>query len=333
MIHKCNACARERAKPGGAQEAPLPFSRLEAFTTPFKHIGLDYFGPFVIRITKKMTSKAWVALFTCSVTRAVHLEVVNALTGAACLDAFKRFVSTRGLPATVTSDNGLNFVRTERSLRALWESLKSSDMQNYFGEQGIEWNFIAPKAAWWGGHFERLIRIVKDCLKRSLKTRVLPLFEFITLIKEIEAIVNSRPLTHIPSSPNDPVPLTPAHFVASRIPISLPSGRVASAGERHDNLVGLWRARERVLNLFWHRWRNEYLLLLRSGHYRKGTNEAQLKENDVVIIQQENAPRNLWRLGRITKMIRGRDGTPRSCQVSTAKGTLCRAVQHLYKII
>ena len=284
-------------------------------------------GPFETK-----SGKVWLCLFTCSVVRAIHLEVAKNLSAEAFISCFKRFVSARGVPQRAVSDNGLNFVRSEKALRALWNNLKTERVQNFFGLRQIEWVFNVPRAAWWGGQFERLIRVVKDCLRKTSKMRVLRLFDFMTLIKEIEAIVNARPLTASPPGPDDSVALTPGHFIASRFPTSLPAGTIEVRGIKSDDLVKAWKTREVMLNDFWSRWKNEYILYLKSCHHRKRSRAEPLRVNDIVLIHEDNIPRLKWRLGRIVRIVGGRDGKERTCIVRTGRESVTRTVQHLYKL-
>lgn len=292
------------------------------------NVGLDYLGPSGIK-----SGKVWVCLFTCSVTRAVHLETVEDCSAEAFLNTLKRFIATRGTPKRIISDNGSNFVRSAKALRCLWESFQGSELQEFMSVKGLSWSFNVPRASWWGGQFERLIRVVKECLKKTLNNANLSLFGFMTLIKEIEAIVNSRPLTIHPESPLLPERLTPGHFLSHGASLLLPSGSIRVPGEREDQLSRLWKAREKLLSLFWTRWRDEYLLLLRSAHQRRNSGCSSLSIGDIVLIDEPKLGRSKWKLGRVEEVIRGKDGVPRSCKLKTQHGICARAFQSLYKLL
>lgn len=328
VIFNCVVCKRMSASSAGAMEAPLPPERLQEFKA-FANVGIDYIGPFQVKSEKR---RVWGVLFSCCVTRAIYLDVVEDLTKHSFLLALKRFVATHGLLRSIVSDNATTFIGASRALKALWENLRSEDTQAYFGREGIRWTFNAPRASWWGGHFERLIRIIKSCLRKCMGKAILPIVDFVTLLKEIQGVINSRPLTRLPTSTAEPVALTPAHFLASQLPLALPPGTVVS-GKKPEDLAKLWRLREGIIKSFWNRWRKEYILLLRAAHKRQDAAGEQLRVGDIVIVQEENVHRQYWRLGVIEELISGRDGNVRSYKLRTSCGVITRAAQHLYKLV
>ncbi|XP_003741304.2 uncharacterized protein LOC100905131 [Galendromus occidentalis] len=327
LQNSCETFEGYTAQPGGAEEAPLPQSRVESGGV-FKNIGVDYLGPFQIK-----GAKVWIRLFTCSVVRGLHLEVAENLSAEAFSSCFNRFIAARGVPHRINSDNGCNFVRSAKAMKALWDNLREEQTQNFLGLREIEWSLNAPKAAWCGGQFERLIRTVKDCLSKTTNMHSIPLFDFLTVIKEIESIVNSRPLTNCPTSVDGFPPLTPSHFLTPSMPISLPAGDVTGAGIRPDALVHAWKRGEALLDDFWKRWRMEYLLCLRSAHERRTNNTGETAVGDVVLIHEDNINRLHWRLGRVIGILKSRDGQIRTCKVKTAGGVIVRTVQHLFKLL
>ena len=137
------------------------------------------------------TEKVYVCLFTCAATRAVHLELVDACSAEQFLKAFRRFASRRGLPRVVMSDNAKNFKSCRNEIEKIRRSPK---VKAHLANHGVSWNFIGEKAHWWGGFWERLIRLTKDCLKRSIGKALLTFDEMHTLPVEIEGVLNARPL-------------------------------------------------------------------------------------------------------------------------------------------
>lgn len=319
VIHKCVKCLRDRAKLVDADEAPLPVSRTELSFRPFKTTGIDYMGPLLVRCNG-MERRVWVALFTCAAIRAVHLEVVEDLSTASCLSAIRRFIARYGRPDCMISDNALQFKKAHRCLAALWQSLRSEPVQNFFGKEGIQWKFNVPRAPWWGGFFERLIGVVKRCLRKAVGTQKLKLLEFTTVLHEVAAVVNQRPLTGQPCEVGSPRALTPSAFLGPAIPLSLPAGQIIGLGEKPDGLVKLWRTRERILQIFWRRWREEYLLYLRTAVRRQGDGGATLCVGDIVIIKEDSTARAFWKLGRIEEVLASRDGVPRAYKVHLGNG-------------
>ena len=160
IVHKCTACRRHAARNMEAPFTPLPENRVRE-AAAFEVVGIDYAGPLFL----KEGCKAYICLFTCAVYRAVHFELVTSLSTEEFIEAFRRFIARRGRPSVVYSDNGRNFVGLANLLRKInWQKI-----QRYCSLSQIEWNFNPPSAAWWGGWWERLIRILKDLLRRTLR--------------------------------------------------------------------------------------------------------------------------------------------------------------------
>ena len=158
-------------------------------------------------------------MFTCAVTRAIHLEVVTDLTERSFLQAFRRFASRKSLPRLVLSDNASTFVVGAEELKHLFQSLS---LKEEFTRQGVEWQFIPKCTPWFGGFWERLIGLSKNALKKTLGRAFITLLELQTLTVEIEGILNDRPLTYASSDLQDDKPLTPSHLLYGRRITSLP---------------------------------------------------------------------------------------------------------------
>ena len=182
--------------------------------------------------------------------------------------------------------------------------------------------FNAPKAPWWGGLFERMVRSVKRCLRKIIGRACLSLDELHTAVIEVEAVVNSRPLTYV-SSDDLVEPLTPSHLLTGRRILNLPDrlrGEVPDDDVDHNALGRRAQHLSRVLDRFWKRWKNEYLLELRSAHrHDRGKEEASpVSADDLVVIHYENQPRGFWKLGRVERVMTGRDGLARGAVVRVA---------------
>ncbi|GFT16112.1 integrase catalytic domain-containing protein, partial [Nephila pilipes] len=154
-LHKCLPCKLFKAKCGMQIEAPLISERVVP-SAPFTITGIDFTGPVNIRCLKPRDT-AYIALFTCATTRAFHIELVSDLTTDKFLLVLQRFVGHRGLPNTIYTDNATTFHAANKELILLWQTLSSAKTQQYYAQNGITWRFIAPRAAWWGGWWERLI--------------------------------------------------------------------------------------------------------------------------------------------------------------------------------
>ena len=334
-IHRCLVCRKQSCGPASEPVAPLPADRVKK-SEPFTITGVDFAGPLFCR-GDNGCKKTYIALFTCAVTRAVHLELVSDLSAPAFLLAFKRFVARRGISAVVYSDNALTFKRAAKDLKEMFSAIKSPEVQSYFANNGIRWKYIVERAAWWGGFWERLVRSVKVCLRKVLGRSSLTFEELSTVLAEIEAVINSRPLTFLYPDASEPEPLSPAHFLVGRKLTCLPphhlSAEALTGGTSRTKLVRRWKYRSAIVEGFWRRWRHEYLLELRSAHLAKPTPSSGLNVGDLCLLKEDNLPRHMWRTCRIKDTFEGRDSKVRSCRIVLPGGTqLKRPVQLLYPL-
>ena len=187
--------------------APLPKSRLHK-VVPFKVTGVDFTGALFVNETDGSETKVYICLFTCATSRAIHLEVVTDLTEETFIQAFRRFASRKSLPKRMISDNASTYLSAADELKQLFQS---PSLKKVFSDRGIAWEFIPKRAPWYGGFWERLIGMTKTVIKKVLGRARISLFALQTLVTEIEAVLNDRPLTYVSSDVNDPEPLTPAH--------------------------------------------------------------------------------------------------------------------------
>ncbi len=177
---QCVSCERQDVGACVQSMAPLPDLRVRK-SPPFSVVGIDHGGP--LYCCDFPGTKFYVLLFTCAVVRAVHLELVTSLSSEATLLAVRRFIARRGMPSVIMSDNAKGFTAA------------SFQLLHQFGLDGPEWWFIAPRAPWWGGWWERLMGVVKAALRKSVGSRSLTQVELETSLHEVEGCVNSRPLT------------------------------------------------------------------------------------------------------------------------------------------
>ena len=175
----CVSCQRQDAPECNQPAAPLPEGSATK-SPPFSVTGVDHAGPvFCVDFPGK---KLYITLFTCAVTRAVHLELVESLSQDQFMLAFRRFAARRGMPSVMYSDNARTFLSADVLL------------QKCFGHLAPRWRLIVPRSPWWGGWWESLIKSCKSGLRKSLGTRCLTRTELETVLFEVEACINSRPL-------------------------------------------------------------------------------------------------------------------------------------------
>ena len=203
-------------------------------------------------------------------------------------------------------------------------------LTRYFGHLAPKWKFIVPRSPWWGGWWERLVRTVKVGLRKSFGSRCLSRTELETVLLEVEACINSRPLTPVTDSLEGDSPLTPSHFLTGRGAGF--QSRVLEDPEAVNAkmLCDRARVRERRLNRFWSVWQTEYLRTLPQS-VRRFRDHGELRQGSVVLIREDDLPRMKWMIGVVTKLFPGRDGLSRSAQIRTQGGQVkTRAVQRLY---
>ena len=269
--------------------------------------------------------KRYGVIFTCMACRAVHLEVAHSLDTDSCINAIRRFVCRRGPITHLRSDNGTNFVGANRELKEALAALKHSKIQSAFLEEGIQWSFNPPTASHHGGAWERIIRIIRQTLTSVLHQQTLNDEVFQTVLCEVEAILNDRPITRLSGDPNDLEALTPNHILTmKRIPV-LPPGLF----EKSDlYLKKRWRQVQYISDLFWKRWLREYLPLLQER--QKWSKERRnIVTGDIVLIADATAPRGSWLMGRVLETYPDGKGLVRSARVKTRTSTLERPVTKL----
>ena len=230
VIHKCITCFRFRASGSSQLLGQLPAPRVTP-SKPFSQCAVDYAGPMLLRQggqRSKSFTKAYISLFICLSTKAIHLELVSDLSADAFLAALKRFISRRGIPEQIFSDNGTNFRRAGTILHQLYKLFQRDEFQraaqDFASPRGIKWSFIPPSAPHFGGLWESGVKSVKFHLRRVIgNTKSHRNFEeFSTVLTQVEACLNSRPLFSISNDAGDPEPLTPAHFLVGSPLTALP---------------------------------------------------------------------------------------------------------------
>lgn len=255
MLRNCTTCAKIQGKVcDPIAPAVLPDFRLEK-SFAFANTGVDFAGPLYVKNMyggdEKM-HKVYIALFTCASSRAVHLDLVPALDSQSFIRCLKRFFARRGVNQLFVSDNAKTF--------------KSRDVQQFVLQKGINWRFNMPRAPWWGGFFERMVRCTKSSLKKTLGGARLNYEELLTVLIDVEAVLNSRPLTYIYDDEIEEV-LTPSHLMIGRRLLS--SKAKAEEATHGDGLTDV-KKRAKFLKLlqghFWNRWQREYLTELRQFH-------------------------------------------------------------------
>lgn len=256
-------------------------------------------------------------------TRAVHLDVVPDQTTFAFIHCLKRFVARRGLPKRFISNNGKTFKAASNYLKAVFRG------GVVHAGLGVAWQFNMERAPWWGGAFERMVRSTKRCLKKLIGRAHFSLDELTTALAEIEAVLNSRPLSYV-SGDDMEEPLTPSHLITGHRPddlhhaCDLDDDEFTLDSKQVKNRV---KHLNNVLNHFWKRWHTEYLSHLREvhAHFSKRHSDdsnSPILVGEIVIVKDDHLPRGQWKLGIVQEIMRGRDGQTRAATVRVPAKTL-----------
>ena len=196
--------------------------------------------------------------FVCFSTKAIHLELVSDLTSECFIAAFKRFISRRGIPLEVNSDNGTTFVGASKQIEQLKQffSNNSEEICNFATSLNIQWHFIPPRAPHFGGLWEAGVKSVKKLLQTTLQGSKFTYEQYLTFLTQVEACLNSRPLVLESSDPNEPGALTPGHFLIGGPITALPNKDLSSVPA---NRLKHWQSLEQKSQIFWKKWSREYL--------------------------------------------------------------------------
>lgn len=275
--------------------------------------------------------KVYVSIFICFVVKAIHLEIVNDLTTEAFLGALKRFTSRRGRPVVLHSDNGTNFVGANNELKKILKSLfkGKGDIENYLAKEGIKWKFNPPSAPHFGGLWEAGVKSLKYHLRRVIGNTILSYEEFLTLVVQIEAVLNSRPLCPLSNDPKDMSAITPAHFLIGSSLLAMPDPDYT---EIPMNRLSRWQLVQKMSQNFWKKWSSEYLSRLQTRpKWCKGN--VDFKEGDLVLVKpMENSGNLKWHLARIVKVHPGKDNIIRVITLKDTSGTYKRPVTKIVSL-
>ncbi|XP_068227672.1 uncharacterized protein [Palaemon carinicauda] len=243
FIHKCVTCHKLRGKTECQIMSDLPEDRLEP-SPPFTNVGVDAFGPWTIvsRRTRGgyVNSKRWAILFSCLVTRAVHIELIEEMSSSAFINAVRRFISLRGQVKIFLSNRGTNFIGAVDQRRIDSINVEDGPLRKFLYNSGTTWIFNPPHSSHMGGAWERMIGITKRILNsmllnntgKSLTHDVLN-----TFLTEVSAIINSRPLVPVSTDPENPLFLTPTMLLTQKTDYIFTSDQLGDFNERDLHLA------------------------------------------------------------------------------------------------
>ena len=320
VLSKCLDCQKRSAKPAEQFMAELPADRVTPSEPPFSYVGIDCFGPIEVKQGRSHV-KRYSCLFTCLTVRAVHVEILHSLSADSMINALRRFISMRGCPKEIRSDNGTNFTKADKELREAVQLWNNQRISNFCAQKEIKWTFNPPDASHMGGPWERMIQTTKRVFKALLKEQLVTDEVLSTVMAEAVNIVNSRPLTRNSDSSLDDQPITPNHLLHLRPTPSLPPG-VFDKGDLHCKRA--WRQAQYLAGVFRRRWSSKYLPTLMERQKWKMP-KPNIKEGDLVLLAVESYPRGQWPIARVEEVVVSRDGYVRTVRVKTACTVATRA--------
>lgn len=331
-VRECLIC--RKVKPITFQQVmgSLPSERITQTPRPFTIIGVDLGGYLTVHYKGRgsRTEKVYFAIFVDFPTKAVHIELVENLTTEAFINALKRFCSIRGTPKQIWCDNGTNFHGCANLFREIDASFDPSKFWQAVYEWSateklIDWHFIPPRSPHFSGLMEAGVKLAKHHLTRIAGNACLTKDELMTLLAEISAILNNRPIIPISLNPEDEMPLTPAHFL-----IGQPYGSLLEPNLHTEKISSLkrWQLLASLKQSFWLRWNHDYLITLQQRS--KWTIELENpKINDLVLVVDKKTLSQTWSMGRIIEVHPSKDGKVRVATVKTATGEYKRAITEL----
>lgn len=319
LIHGCVTCRRLRGAPQTQKMADLPADRLST-EPPFTNVGLDVFGPWTVASRRTRgglaQSKRWAVLFTCMSVRAVHIEVVESLDTSSFINSLRRFLAIRGPVKLIRSDRGTNFISACKELQ-IPSNIDNASVKKFLLDQGCTWKFNVPHASHMGGSWERMIGVARkilDSMFLQLGTSKLTHEALTTLMAEVAAIINARPLIPVSSDPEDPFLLTPATLLTQKVSLpSAPPGDWIKALHKSQ-----WRRVQHLAQTFWDRWKKQYLASLQPRRKWQAP-MPDLQPGSVVLLKDDQLKRNEWPLGLITQVIPSQDGKVRKVEIKVSR--------------
>ncbi|KHJ96848.1 hypothetical protein OESDEN_03181 [Oesophagostomum dentatum] len=236
------------------------------------------------------------------------------------------------------TDNSTTFRSAKNTLEhVIYAPSSVNKLTDFFSTSRITWKFITPLSPWKGGFYERLVGLFKKAYKKATRHTLLPLQQLQTLVPEIEAILNARPLTSLQDSCTAPKVLKPIDFISPAVELQIPPLNQSSLDTPANRLVDWYKQTIKVLDRFWNTWYSDYLAALADRHQKRIKQSRSApqfpKVSDVVLVAEKNVPRGNWPLGVIVDITYDSLKRPRSATVRMPNGRQHkRSINHLYPL-
>ena len=298
----CYNCRRTRGIPFRSREGHLPDFRSQP-SRPFEHTGIDCLGPINVA---EGGEKHYILVFVCAVTRAIHLELTPSMAREDTELAIRRFQARRGAVARFYSDNAMSFM----SIINRRDLITATD-----------WKLFPPYACWWRGFYERFMADIKRSLRSELMNCAVPFMLLLTVVQEIEAAINNRPLLQV--TPDDEHPLTPSHFLFG----SPPPSELENGPSELVSPLEAWKSRLQHTEAAWKKFRSSYLQSIRQWRRQQlGSDIRKPRAGEIVLVADQSVPRLRWAFARVLR-VREHDA-----DILVRGKNTSRALRHLYPL-
>jgi len=323
IIHHCLTCYKFKVKASQQLMGQLPLSQVQP-AQPFTTTGVDYAGPIVLRLgstCSKQTTKDYIAIFVCFVTKAVHIEVVTSLTTEAFLAALRHFIARQGRPRVIYTDNRTNYQGAAKQLHEVYNMFQCptqmTRVQDFLTTEGCDWKFILSHGPHFGGLWEAAVKSMKYHLRRTLGAQIATYEELGTLLVEIEACLNSNPSVFLPNDSHTSY-LSPEHFLIGEPLTQLP---IINYSNIKMSRLSRWQTFQQQLQNYWKRWSADYLHKLQHRQ-RWHHSSPNIQPGDPVILREDNTAPLHWPTAVITDVHPGADGKHEWSQLRPLRGHL-----------
>ena len=259
----------------------------------------------------------------------MHIEMAASLDTDAFLNALRWFTACRGQVKIIRSDNGTNILGAQRELRQAIRGWNLSHIESHLLQKEIDWRFNAPGASHHGGFWERLICSIRKVILGLPHEQALIDDGLMTLLAEVESILNGRPLTRCSTDPRDLDSLTPNHLLLLKDQPSLPPGDFAKSDIYARRR---WHQVPHLSNVFWQRWLREYLTLLQERQKWLHP-QRNVCVNDIVLVVDSTAPRSSWLIGKVESCFPDRNGVVCNVVVRMKTSTLTWPISVLVLVL
>ena len=344
IIRQCYKCRRAKGPPFRSPRSPnLPPERVN-ITTPYQVIGADLTGHFMVN-TEKGVEKVYICLFSDTASRHINVELMEDMSTKSFLCALRRHAATYSTPQKIISDRATYFIKSAEVLGSQLGEEFCSTVSEALGKRGITWQLNPAAAPNWGGHYERLIGLIKSLLKRCIGRDLMEKDEFHTIIKEAATVANSRILAvDNPSSHIDRLPITPNHLIHGREISAIPYGE-GNLDEDEDptfdptdnEILMQWRKLAARMKYFREQFAEEYLENLRRRHQNEQRADPvevpKIGIGDLVLVKHNEIKRQLWDLAIVHEILPSSDGKTRAVIIRTKNGLITRPIHKLYPIM